>query len=75
MTCETLEEQLSAWIDGELSRVEQAYVAAHLETCSACRLAPSISSFHSTHRDLLADSSITGGPIWRCSWNPIYGPT
>lgn len=29
----------SAWLDGELSEVEQARVAAHLAACSACRSA------------------------------------
>ena len=35
--CEPLREQLSAYIDGELSREEAAAVSTHLGACEACR--------------------------------------
>lgn len=37
MTCEEIEEKLSAWFDGELDGPEQRQVEQHLQTCSACR--------------------------------------
>jgi hypothetical protein len=37
MACEEFEEDLSAWIDGELTRAEQARLVAHLESCPHCR--------------------------------------
>ncbi len=37
MTCEQIEEKLSAWFDGELDGPEQRQVEQHLQTCSACR--------------------------------------
>lgn len=35
--CEEVREQLSAWLDGELAIEEHAQVAAHLNSCAACR--------------------------------------
>ncbi len=35
--CEEVREQLSAWLDGELAEAEHARVAAHLDSCAACR--------------------------------------
>lgn len=35
--CEEVRERLSAWLDGELSEEGRAQVAAHLESCAACR--------------------------------------
>ncbi len=35
--CEEVREQLSAWLDGELAEAERARVAAHLDSCAACR--------------------------------------
>lgn len=37
MRCEDLHAELSAWIDGELAAADRARIAAHLQTCSACR--------------------------------------
>ena len=36
MACQEFEEDLSAWLDGELTATEDARVAAHLRTCSDC---------------------------------------
>ena len=36
MNHDSLRELLSAYVDGELDKVQQADVLAHLETCSAC---------------------------------------
>jgi len=35
--CEEVREQLSAWLDGELAESGRALVAAHLDSCAACR--------------------------------------
>jgi len=35
--CEDVREQLSAWLDGELTEEGRAQVAAHLDSCAACR--------------------------------------
>jgi anti-sigma factor (TIGR02949 family) len=35
--CEEVREQLSAWLDGELAEEERARVAAHVDSCAACR--------------------------------------
>ncbi len=37
MSCEELSEELSAYLDGELSPRERAALKAHLERCSRCR--------------------------------------
>lgn len=37
MTCQEIPELLSASLDGELTRDEQAQLDAHLDTCPACR--------------------------------------
>ncbi len=37
MTCEEIDNKLSAWFDGELDGPEQRQVEQHLQTCSACR--------------------------------------
>jgi anti-sigma factor RsiW len=37
MACEEYREELSAWVDGELSPEERARLAAHVDTCGACR--------------------------------------
>jgi len=37
MTCEEIENKLSAWFDGALVGPEQRQVEQHLQTCSACR--------------------------------------
>ena len=34
--CEQVREQLSAWLDGELTAAEHRQVAAHLEVCADC---------------------------------------
>lgn len=36
MACEAFEEDLSAWIDGELTPAEEARLAAHLQSCRSC---------------------------------------
>ena len=36
-TCSYVRQQLSAWLDGELSEAKGAEVASHLETCAGCR--------------------------------------
>lgn len=37
MECQAVQEQLSAWLDGELSEAAGAMLSAHLEGCAACR--------------------------------------
>jgi len=37
MTCEEIDNKLSAWFDGELDGPEQRQIEQHLQTCSACR--------------------------------------
>jgi anti-sigma factor RsiW len=37
MTCEQWREDISAWIDGELSQYQTREVAQHVKTCSDCR--------------------------------------
>ena len=37
MECQTVQEQLSAWLDDELSEATGALLMAHLERCEACR--------------------------------------
>jgi anti-sigma factor RsiW len=37
MECQAVQEQLSAWLDGELSEAAAAMLSAHLEGCAACR--------------------------------------
>ncbi len=37
MTCHDVEPQLSTFVDGDLPSAEREAVAAHLETCEACR--------------------------------------
>lgn len=39
MECETVQEQLSAWLDGELAEPAGAILTAHLKGCEACRRA------------------------------------
>ena len=34
--CQTYQEQISAWIDGELDKSQRAELTAHLRTCRAC---------------------------------------
>jgi anti-sigma factor RsiW len=36
MICEEFQEELSAWVDGELTPDERIRLSAHLETCAAC---------------------------------------
>lgn len=36
MVCEDFQEDLSAWVDGELTETEHARLAAHLQTCREC---------------------------------------
>jgi len=36
MACEDFQDDLSAWLDNELTPVEHARLAAHLQTCSEC---------------------------------------
>lgn len=36
-TCQDITPRLSQWIDGGLEAAERAEIAAHLETCAACR--------------------------------------
>lgn len=37
MRCEDFQEDLSAWIDGELTPAEEARLAVHLDSCPECR--------------------------------------
>ena len=37
MECQTVQTQLSAWLDDELSEATGAMLTAHLEGCAACR--------------------------------------
>jgi predicted anti-sigma-YlaC factor YlaD len=37
MECQTVQTQLSAWLDGELSEANGAMLMAHLAKCEACR--------------------------------------
>ena len=37
MECQAVQEQLSAWLDGELSEAAGAMLTAHLGRCAACR--------------------------------------
>jgi anti-sigma factor RsiW len=37
MECQTVQTQLSAWLDDELSEATGAMLTAHLEGCEACR--------------------------------------
>ncbi len=37
IVCERVRAQISLALDGELSRLEQAMVASHLDRCAACR--------------------------------------
>ncbi len=37
MECHEVQEQLSAWLDGELAEATGALLQAHLEQCAACR--------------------------------------
>jgi signal transduction histidine kinase len=39
MACEAFQEDLSALIDGQLTRAEQVRLAAHLQACGECRVA------------------------------------
>src|SRR5262245_45988857 len=34
--CDSIRENLTAWIDGELSAAEEQHLAAHLDGCQAC---------------------------------------
>jgi hypothetical protein len=36
MTCEVVQEELVAYLDGELSEPDRVQIAAHLQTCAAC---------------------------------------
>jgi len=36
MDCEGFQEDLSAWIDGELTRAEEGRLAVHLQSCRGC---------------------------------------
>lgn len=37
MTCQSVQDQLPLWVEGELSAGEAAAVTAHLDQCQACR--------------------------------------
>jgi predicted anti-sigma-YlaC factor YlaD len=39
MECREVQEQLSAWLDGELTAASGAMLTAHVEKCEACRQA------------------------------------
>ncbi len=51
-TCQHFEQQLNAFVDGELKNLEVQRVVAHLETCSTCRLyVDELRAFAQMHRD------------------------
>ncbi|NLP12713.1 hypothetical protein GX408_20115 [bacterium] len=56
MTCEEIENKLSAWFDGELDGPEQRQVEQHLQTCSACRKkGQQLLALHTQGKHALAD--------------------
>lgn len=67
--CQAVQENLTAWIDGELSPRRRAGVRRHLEGCAAC--AAEVRSLQSTievHRRTLAQAVVVDGldpyPLW-----------
>ena len=66
-------EEISAFVDEELSEAERAVVAAHLEECGACkRLVTEIqetsASLSSVASDDLARRKILRSILWKQSW-------
>lgn len=62
--CERMEEQLNDFVDGELTETAARSVAAHIETCAACRDALSALRSLKTAAAALPDSLAPGRDLW-----------
>ena len=53
MNCEQMTLLMSAWLDGELSELEEKQMKEHLERCPDCRvLMEQLQSLHTSFSDL-----------------------